>query len=620
MSYAARLMRNAPRFLIASALAASAWFFGAARSPLWQRITALFIVLGMPVAVVWPWLVNTSTFGFHDWDVMTSHRYLVVKSLVEFGEFPGWNPYACGGFPAWGYVEGGTTVVSPWLPFYLLFDIRVALRIEVLGYAFVAAFGTWFAAGRFLRQPLCRALVVVLFAVNGRWGLQTASGHGWHLAYGLLPWALYYFDDLLEPRIRARSLFGLASVFALLVYAGGIYPLPHTVLALGLYAIGMAIVQGRLRPLYVYAVGGLFGVLLSLPKLLPVLATFHRAPRIIASTESLDLGAFITLLVSRDQAFYARPAAVRPYGWHEWGMYISLAGLIIVAAGLLFTRGKRESVLKLIGATFLILGFGAFAPFAPWTWLHEHVPVFRSQHVPSRFLYPAILFLGIVGARLIEDTLPLLRARAGQVIEWAFALGVVAIAVDVSHIAQKPMRDAMWMIAPEGIRGDTPFGFAVDPPFQYETPDWAGPMYLAMLGNTGVIRCYGTPPFEEIGALARSHRRYRGEVEISSGLATLDVWSPNRAAISLSNVSEPATLVYNMNFDSGFRAEITQGDGRVVPARVFARGHRVAVDIPPGARALVISYSPPGLFAGCVAALVALATFGVWARLRGNHA
>jgi hypothetical protein len=125
----------------------------------WDALALLFAVLTVVApsfVVVGPWLADTSTFGFHDWDVQTSHRFLAVRSILEHGELPAWNPYACGGFPGWGYVESGTIVVSPWLPLYLFGDIRVALRVEVLGMALLGAWGTYLAAGRFTNSRSSR--------------------------------------------------------------------------------------------------------------------------------------------------------------------------------------------------------------------------------------------------------------------------------------------------------------------------------------------------------------------------------------------------------------------------------------------------------------------------------
>src|SRR5207249_9192975 len=78
--------------------------------------TAIAVAVAVVLA---PWFRDTSTFGFHDWDAQTAHRYLTRLSLLGYKEFPWWDPFACGGFPAWGYVEGDTAVLSPWLPAYL---------------------------------------------------------------------------------------------------------------------------------------------------------------------------------------------------------------------------------------------------------------------------------------------------------------------------------------------------------------------------------------------------------------------------------------------------------------------------------------------------------------------
>lgn len=595
------------------------------------QIVALGGLLAAVAAVMRPWLKDLSTFGFHDWDVQTSHRELVRQSLLRYGEFPGWNPFACGGFPAWGYVEGGTAVVSPWLPLYLALPMSLALRLEVLGMALVGALGAYVLAGRFTSSHAARALVAALWAVNGRWGLQTAAGHTWHLAYAWMPWCLAFYERARGARppracasgesardpgsaMRALDLALAGGAIAMLVYSGGIYPLPHTVLLLGLYAAGMAVSERSIRPLTTLAAAGAVGIGLSAPKLLPLLDNFKKAPRLIASTESLELGAFFTMLTSRQQEFYARPARVTPYGWHEWGMYIGVAGVLILGAALLLVEGRRERVLKVAGALFLLLGFGAFHPQAPWTLMHAHLPVFRSQHVPSRFLYPAVLILALVAAAGLG------RFIARRSLRWPWldlvaAIAVVALALDVAEVARKPMANAMWMVPPDRLPTGRAFHFEQEPPFHYKRRDWAGPMYLAMLGNTGVLNCYGTPPFDRKGARAITDPAYRGEVFLSGeggaaapGQVRLVGWSPNRATVEVSGAEAGALLVYNMNFDEGWGSDV---------GPVIEHESAVAVRLPAGASQVTFQYRPPGLRVGiALAAGTALALLALGWRQR----
>ncbi len=568
---------------------------------------AVAAMIGLVVA---PWFKDWSTFGFHDWDAQTSHRYLAIMSMVRYHEFPGWNPYACGGFPAWGYVEADTNVVSPFLPAYLFLPMAVALRIEVVGMAIAGAVGAWAAASRFTSSHAARALVAVLWAVNGRWALQAAAGHTWHLAYAWMPWCLYFFERLRRPERRVFDLAGGGVAIAMLVYSGGIYPLPHTVLLLSVYALLVAISERSLRPLTALATMGLLGVALAAPKLLPLLDGFGKAPRLIESTESLEPGAFLALLTSRDQGFGSRPGHVSPYGWHEWGMYISATGAFVLLLGAIFVQGRREAALKAVGVVFLSLGFGAFHPAAPWTLLHKYAPVFRSQHVPSRFLYTAVLAFALVAAAGIGRFI----ARHGARLPWLDAAAAVLVAViglDVGSVAQLPMSAAMWMVPPDRIPQGRPFHFEQEPPFQYKRRDWAGPMYLAMLGNTGVINCYGAPPFDRKGARPVAAPDYHGEVWLTgpnggdppppggagSGKATIVAWSPNHVVVDVDGAAPGALLVYNMNFDEGWRSDA---------GRVVARNNAVATPVPAGNARVTLRYRPPNLGLGVLCAALAV--------------
>jgi hypothetical protein len=353
-------------------------------------------------------------------------------------------------------------------------------------------------------------------------------------------------------------------------------------------------------------VAGLVGVGLAAPKLLPLIDGFGKAPRLIASTETLDLGALFSLLGSRDQSFGSRPARVTPYGWHEWGMYISVPGIVILAAAFVFVQGRREAAMKAVGALFGLLGLGAFHMYAPWTLLHAHVPVFRSQHVPSRFLYPAVLLLGIVAAagigRFVER-----RTSKKPWLDFLLALCVLALALDVAKVAQKPMVQAMWMVPPDNIPKDRPFHFEKDPPFQYKRRDWAGPMYLAMLGNTGVINCYGAPPFDRKGAVASSDPAFRGEVFVAEGQGTakISAWSPNRAVVAMEGAQPGALVVYNMNYDEGWRSSV---------GKVENFENKVAVRLPEAKSEFVLRYRPPGLWAGIGCFILTLLAVGAWVR------
>jgi hypothetical protein len=255
--------------------------------------------------------------------------------------------------------------------------------------------------------------------------------------------------------------------------------------------------------------------------------------------------------------------------------------------------------------------------------LHQHVPVFKSHHVPARFLYPAVMLLALVLASGLGALVSRLQRRH-RFADAALAACALALAVDVAAVAQKPMKEAMWMRAPDVIarRGDD-FHFEKNPPWHYKRRDWAGPMYLAMLGRTGVLNCYGAPPFEGRGALAVDDPGHRGEVVLEpGGRAALEAWSPNAASVAVSAAPHGARLVYNMNFDPGWHASVTHAGERYEPA-VESSANRVSVTVPEGDSAVRFFYRPPGLRLGLLALVLTcalLTAIGVRRRRAGAEA
>jgi hypothetical protein len=136
-------------------------------------------------------------------------------------------------------------------------------------------------------------------------------------------------------------------------------------------------------------------------------------------------------------------------------------------------------------------------------------------------------------------------------------------------------------------------------------------MYLAMLGNTGVINCYGTPPFDRRGARPVGAPDYHGEAwlagregpKVGPGSAKVAEWSPNRVVIDVEGAEPGALLVYNMNFDEGWRSDA---------GPVVSHGNALATPVPEGSSRVTFRYRPPNLGLGVllaalsVGALVAL--------------
>jgi hypothetical protein len=161
------------------------------------------------------------------------------------------------------------------------------------------------------------------------------------------------------------------------------------------------------------------------------------------------------------------------------------------------------------------------------------------------------------------------------------------------------MNQSMWMVPPDNLPRGGEFSFDQEVPFHYKKRDWVGPMYLAMLGNRGVINCYGAPPFDRRGAVARTDRKYHGEAFVADGQGTAKIVKRtlNTATLNIEGASDGALVVYNMNFDEGWSASV---------GNVVNQDNRVAVRVPAGTHEVTLRYRAPGFFLGLLVGLSTL--------------
>jgi hypothetical protein len=551
-------MVSAPRLAEAlrrrlAAYAPATWTFPRAMR-LVVSCLAIAVCAHAAFRVVGPMLSHPGAMGKHDWDGEASYRYITTLSLLKYHEMPWWHPYLCGGFPAWGYGEMATNLVSPFLPFHLLLPIREALRVEIVGNTALSLFATWLFVGRFTRNAGLRVLAALAYSINGRFALQITSGHAWHLQYAWTPLALYFFDVACD-RGRLRVACWAGAAIAMIVYAGGIYPLPHTALAVGVYAVCLALGRRSWQPLLALSITGATAAGLAAPKLLPIMEVMKRWPRTIDSYEAVDLGRQYEMLANPKQTFLLGPVAPPQWGWHEWGIYV---GPVVVACMVLvlFTGGgSRFSAVRAVGIAFFCLGLGAFHRLAPWSLLHG-LPIFASQHVPSRFVYVGVLMMMTAFAAVVGGVLD----RFDRKIPWLSLLLLFPawrIGLDIANVGAVTTENVFYLESPK-IHPYPAFVQSFIPEFGYLPPDSrTGAALLAMERNEGYLDCDLVPEqAKPRGAIARTDPAYRGEVHFApgSGSAVIAEWSPSHAVVEYAGAQPGSTLIYNMNWDPGWDA------------------------------------------------------------------
>lgn len=599
----------------------------------WVQLVTGVVLAAVVVAAIAhelrPILAHARGFGRHDWDRAESHRYLVQKAILRFHELPLWNPYACGGFSAWGAFEGDPVVVAPWLPAYLLLALPVAIRVEVVASTLWGALGAWLLASRFTRSQAARAFVAVLFVVNSRWTLQLAAGHTAHLVYAWMPWALFLFDRAVGAQAalgppRPWSAAWTGASLAMMVYTGGLVPLSHTVIALACYAALLSATTRSARPLGVLALAGLVTVGLAAPKLFPILDVARRFPSAARDgAHALDPEKLMQLLTNPVQSFKESYAGIPDSSWPDAGMYIGWPALLLLVAGFVAGRGPRVTPLKAIALAFLVLGVGSFAPYAPWTLLRA-LPVLASQHVPYAWLVPAGLLLSCVAVAAGEDALAR-TGRARAVLEVALTALVVWIARDVASTARQPLLDQMHSEGPKTADSLADFHTEEKLPARLAyQPGEARPGVLpAEMANVGVIECdtfeglanthgqgSGEPDGRVMGLGARGlgEAGYRGETSLPTGHGTsrFGRWSPSSFDVRVEGAQPGDELVVNQNWDPGWTV-----DG----ARALQHDGALAARVTAPSQTLTFRYRPRLAWLGVATLLLTLGALFVAPRL-----
>jgi hypothetical protein len=333
------------------------------------------------------------------------------------------------------------------------------------------------------------------------------------------------------------------------------------------------------------------------------LLDFNERPRLVPSTEAIDLNVLWQALVAPNQTPGSRPAPIPQWGWHEYGMYVGWVPAVLLALGLVWPAPRTELLLRATAGFALVLGFGAFHELSPWSLLHQ-VSLFRSQHVPTRWLYPAILLLGVTTASVLGRLLA--RVPRRQHLDLALLGGCLLLAVDIGRESSVPMQSAFWMqarqvpVAPAFEQVER-----VPRALQYRRRDYAPEALPAVMAGIGVLQCtlhaslnIWAPkdrdgrPFG-MGARGKGTKHYRGEVftESGSGTARIAQFSPSRIEVEVTGAKANDRVVLNQNFDPGWSV-----DGQ--PAEPYRDTISARVKGPSGR--LVFSFWPRGLTLGLV--------------------
>ncbi|GAB4458540.1 MAG: hypothetical protein Kow0031_38890 [Anaerolineae bacterium] len=582
-------------------------------------------------------------WGAQDWDQHMFYHDVPRQTLLEYGQIPLWNPYYMGGVPLLANPQ--SRLLSPSFGLVLLFGVEAGLKLDIWLHVVISLWGAFLLARHFgLKTP--GALVTALaFALNSMTALHLTVGMTWFLAVAYLPWAFLCYLKTVDD-LRYAPAAGLA--LALMLFNGGAYPLPITLLFLAIYSALLLLFRERRFWSLVKAMAATLGFMAGLGaiKLFPLLEFQLTHPRFYYDYSGFSLSSLAYSLLNRAQtkgdiinlAIEGRGFLTGVTGgMAENGMYLGWLILLLAVVGV-GLHHKQRLMLLLSALIFLWISFGNRPRLEWWTLLHL-LPGFNAMRIAQRFRIVLVLCVAVLAGfgfetvrnGIIRRVSPPRRPVAAR-LTWLIP---AVILIDLLSVAQPIFREA-FIIPPFRLPASPEFtqvwgypsynadGWVLDNP--KDRIDWSQPlspeqwvelytdplilhasqgaMLPAFRANTGTINGYESANVPR-RAIAAGAQDYRGEVYLTheAGEARLAAWSPNRLVVDVA-ARKAGYLVVNQNWYSGWRA----GDGRVV-------GHYdglIATRISPEDREIVLYYWPLSFVTGGLVSALALAAAGAW--------
>lgn len=361
-----------------------------------EKRGSLLLFLLCALFITGYWLPrNWSFYGGADWDLTYAQFEAARQSIVNYGQFPLWNPWMSFGSDLMANPQSGHLSIF-FIPI-LLFGTFYGYKISIIA-ALIIGFTGAFALFKKLNPDKTIAFFLALaFGSSTYFAAHIfTGGHSNTLYVYLLPWLLYC---LLQAK-GFHNIFYLVIAELILVQTiiGGA---PLVFILSGILCVQWAVFDflktRKIR--FLLSVVLLFpaAIFLSLWKILPGIILWSETPRLVSDSSGISLVQWFQSL----GGFETRTAT-----WHAWLEYT--LGFDIVLLGILWfyrknIRGKWWHIaLILLPVVWLCLG--NFPHWTnPWYWLNHYVPIFNSLRAPSRFGIVLVLELYIALAVVLRN-------------------------------------------------------------------------------------------------------------------------------------------------------------------------------------------------------------------------
>lgn len=534
-----------------------------------------------------------------DWTEVVSY-FAATRHAFASGQFPGWNPYVCGGSPHFANPQAFFLGLP--LFFSLLFGDIVGPKV---GFTIVMAlgfFGSLLLAKTLGLNGAASLLPGAVFLLSGFATTHLSNGQFLWLTLAWVPWIVWGFLRSLK---NYRWSLVAAGFLTLTFVEGRLYLVAYGALFLFFLAVIFSAQRRSWSPLALVVLVGVLTVLGSTWKLLPALTFLRDAEVSLPNTDGVPLAAL-------DEAFFRRdvtPNLTDRFGLqdiprHEYAAYVGILPVLLALFSMRNATRKRALPFVLAGGVFLFL-----ATQRADASLLEYLPLARELRNPARMLSMVTFSLAIASGLGLQGLARILAGKHGASPVRRLLPGLVVLLVlgDLLFVSWTHLA-TLFRSPPSPVTFDRP-GF-----FQTNVPEGrqVNNGYLAVAAGKGakdfcpvVLRAYR--PTHNVRA--REDGTYRGEI-YAEGASRVELlrFSPNALDIAVDAPSSD-TVVVNQQYSRGWSAGMLP-----------IRNHEtlLAVEVPPGSRLVSLRYAPPRILEGGLITLATLLSITVIWKLRRN--
>lgn len=565
-------------------------------------LAALLIFTILTLIFVFPVFKNFGYWGAADWDQHFFYNDVPRKTILDFNQFPLWNPYYCGGNVMLAHPE--SNFLSPLYIFILIFGAVKGIKILIFLHIIIGMLGMFLLSRKVGIGKISSFLPPIIFMMSSWFPLRMNAGHTLYFAMAFFPYAFLFY---LKSRENIKYIFISALFLLLMIFSGGTYPFLFSIIFLGFYALFDVVKRKKTKPIKIFIFIMIFTFLLGAIKFFPSIEFLNKYAFSRDDVQPTSLNILYNSLLSRNKDIasriyignYEHPRLGEieiKWAWHEYGAYVGIIPLILFIAGF-FLFFRKTWVLLLTSIFFLFLSLGEIIPFNLWRILRE-LPVFSTLHGPSRFLMLFVFSLSLIAGLALTKIENLKRLKFRKY----FVLGIIAIVLVDMMLVSSPIFGRIFILKPRTIvREGTEFLQVISLLPEYLT-------YRNFLGNLGTLNCYDRlhPKIEAIPRgidNGTSFKDYIGESYIAgtNEIAEIIYFSPNKVTVSL-DVNENSILVLNQNYDSGWK--VSKGN-------VINHNGVVAKKVKPEEKNVTFYYLPNTFIIGLITTLLSFA-FGLY--------